>query len=112
MGWTIRRGISTAGFLLCAAGILVGLAIWGVATTRRAGQAPRVPVQVAPEPRLQVDPEGDLEAYMREQRILLESVGWVDRDNGVVRIPVERAAKRLLARGFPVRAPAEPEEPD
>ena len=112
MGWRDRRTVPIAGLVLVAAGILVGLAMWGVATVRRAGRAPAVTVQEAPEPRLQVNPRRDLETYLRAQQRLLESVGWVDRDAGVVRIPIERAAEQLLARGFPVRAPAESEEPD
>ena len=105
------RVIPAAALLLCVAGILAGIAMWGVATVRRAERTPSVAVQVAPAPRLQVDPERDLEAYMRDQQRLLKSVEWMDRDAGVVRIPVARATEQLLERGFPVRAPAESEEP-
>ena len=106
-----RRTILSAVTMLGAAGLLAGLAMWGVFSVRRQGRAPQVPVQVAPEPRLQVQPDSDLEEYLRGQRKRLGSIGWVDRDAGVVHIPVERAAERLLERGFPVRAPADSREP-
>jgi hypothetical protein len=35
----------------------------------------------------------------------LEGYGWVDRQNGVVRIPVERAMTLLLERGLPNNEP-------
>jgi len=57
------------------------------------------------EPHLQVTPAVDLaEVRAAEQRIL-SSYEWVDRPNGVVRIPIERAIELTAARGLPVRAP-------
>ena len=66
-----------------------------------------------PEPRLQVTAPRDLRQYKAAQDEILSSYGWVDRQAGVVRIPVERAMDILLQRGFPVRtaAPAKQEAP-
>ncbi len=44
-----------------------------------------------PAPRLQTDPIGELEALRAEEDALLGSYGWVDRDAGIARIPIERA---------------------
>ncbi len=35
---------------------------------------------------------------------MLKSYGWIDRDKGVVRIPIDRAIEILAERGLPVRA--------
>ncbi|HXT87102.1 MAG TPA: hypothetical protein VN745_08775 [Verrucomicrobiae bacterium] len=59
--------------------------------------------QLPPEPRLQTSPRMDLEDYLNTQRHELGGYNWVDRPNGVVRIPVERAMELLLKQGFPVR---------
>ena len=44
-----------------------------------------------PEPRLQVNAKADLLGYRAQQKKLLTTYGWIDRKNGVVRIPIERA---------------------
>ena len=55
-------------------------------------------------PRLQVAAPQDLKHYKSAQDEILTSYGWVDRQAGVVRIPIERAMDILLQRGLPVRA--------
>lgn len=62
-----------------------------------------------PEPRLQTEPIADLAALRARDAALLHSYAWVDRNAGLVRIPVERAIEILAARGLPVR-PAAPRE--
>jgi hypothetical protein len=34
---------------------------------------------------------------------MLSSYGWLDRNAGVVRIPIDRAMKMTVERGLPVR---------
>jgi hypothetical protein len=34
---------------------------------------------------------------------LLKSYGWIDRERGIVRIPIDRAIEILAQRGLPVR---------
>lgn len=61
-----------------------------------------------PQPRLQTDPEADLAAYVRKERRLLDSYGWVDRQHGIAHIPIEIAMERLArtgAPGFPQASP-------
>jgi hypothetical protein len=58
-----------------------------------------------PPPRLQVAPPLDLEALRRREAELLERYGWVDRERGIARIPVERAMELVLERGLPARRP-------
>lgn len=59
-----------------------------------------------PEPRLQVAPKQDLDALRARDASFLEHYAWVDRDAGVVRIPIGRAIEVLAARGLPARSPS------
>lgn len=52
-------------------------------------------------PQLQLAPATDWKSYRREQQNLLESYGWEDRSNGIVRIPIEQAIDRVIADGLP-----------
>lgn len=61
------------------------------------------PERLPPQPRLQVKPDVDIEEFKAREDSLLHSYGWVVKEAGVVRIPVERAKELSLKRGFPVR---------
>lgn len=61
-----------------------------------------------PEPRLQVAPAEDLQSYLQAQRETLNGYGWVNKETGVVRIPIDRAMELLLERGLPARAESPP----
>ena len=60
-----------------------------------------------PAPRLQVEPRAELHAYCEQQAKLLNTYGWADGHNGVVRIPVDRAMELTLQQGLPSRSAAE-----
>jgi hypothetical protein len=62
-----------------------------LATTRR----------LPPEPRLQTAETRDLGAVREGEDKALASYGWVDKDGGVARIPIERAMDLILQRGIP-----------
>jgi hypothetical protein len=57
-----------------------------------------------PPPRIQPNPAVDMQSYSQSQQSLLNSYGWIDRQNGIVRLPVDRAMELLLERGLPTRA--------
>jgi len=44
------------------------------------------------------------------QEAVLHSYGWVDRNAGIVRIPVEQAMQKLLEERLPVRTAQQPED--
>ena len=56
-----------------------------------------------PEPRLQTDPRQDLADLRAKEDEALTSYGWVDRNAGVVRIPIDQAMRLTLERGLPSR---------
>lgn len=82
----------------------------------QAAKAPRHPMAAGqvrplpPPPRLQSSPFTDLTEFRQEENRLLNRYGWVDRNAGIVRIPVERAIEVLAERGLPHRTAAETTE--
>lgn len=56
-------------------------------------------------------PVTDLEEMRRREKETLETYGWVDRQAGVVRIPIEEAKRLALRRGFPLAGAVPPPPP-
>ncbi|MCG6928173.1 MAG: hypothetical protein LJF30_23055 [Acidobacteria bacterium] len=54
-----------------------------------------------PLPRLQTLPEVDLAEFRAQEDAILGSYAWVEKDRGVVRIPVEEAMRIVAERGLP-----------
>ena len=59
------------------------------------------PALSADAPELEIAPSENLQRLDRASKQLSESYGWVDRERGVVRIPVARAVDSLLHKGLP-----------
>jgi hypothetical protein len=57
-----------------------------------------VPAHRPAEPTLQAEPRSDLERFRRRQRNA-DQWGWVDREHGIARIPVERAMQLMAREG-------------
>jgi hypothetical protein len=115
---TFDREIGLRGIVWFAVGLAIlivvsGVAMWGLFTYLRAREAAR-PTRVSPvllqegvpavpEPHLQTAPEEDLRAMRAAEDSLLHSFGWVERDQGIARVPVERGMEMLLHEGLPTR---------
>lgn len=67
-----------------------------------AGQQNRLP----PSPRLQDNPQQELQDLRAKQKALLEGYGWVNKEAGVARIPIEEAMRIVVERGVPTREAA------
>ena len=52
-----------------------------------------------PQPALQTNPQQDLAQLRAREEQLLNTYYWVDRDKGIVHIPITEAMKRLVAQG-------------
>ncbi|MBP0491412.1 hypothetical protein [Roseomonas indoligenes] len=107
-GVVLGVGFGTLAFL--------GLALFGISFyVRWIGAPPNDPPRPVPfpEPRLQADSTADMNALRGEQSRQMEGYAWIDRNRGLVRIPVARAMEILAARGAagldPLEAP--PPEP-
>ena len=74
-----------------------------------AAQGDRLP----PTPRLQQFPQNDLYQFRQGEQEFLEGYGWMNREAGVVHIPIEDAMRLSIERGLlPSRAPVEGAEPE
>jgi hypothetical protein len=62
------------------------------------------PRQIFPQPQLQQQPVLDLKAIRAEEDLVLNSYAWVDRQKGIVRIPIAQAIDLLAQRGLASRS--------
>jgi hypothetical protein len=60
--------------------------------------------QTFPEPRLEENERTQLRQIVEDQDARLATYNWVDKDKGVVQIPIDRAMDLLVERGLPVRS--------
>ena len=95
--------------MIISAGIVYGT-FWFFEGQQRAANAATRQFPLAtgaerarPMPALQNQPFKDVYLLRAEEAKHLQSYGWVDRQGGVTRIPIDRAMEVMLQRGFPVR---------
>jgi hypothetical protein len=63
-----------------------------------------------PSPRLQTQPFKDVYLLRDAERLTLQTYGWVDRENQIVRLPIGEAMRLTLERGLPTRETGADEE--
>jgi len=100
----------TIAVLLFFSCVIIFLVVWGMMRyfklhepAKTAGQA-NLPVtrsEEFPNPRLQIKGAVDLANLRAAEEADLDSYGWIDRNSGTVRIPIDRAMQLLLERGLP-----------
>jgi hypothetical protein len=109
-----RQDANVSRIVLAAAALAVAVvSVLGVmklfvpeGPARPAPTAGSPPFAGAGRPALEIAPEKDLAALRAEEDQRLESYSWVDRDRGIVAIPIERAMKLLTERGMQGSAPS------
>jgi hypothetical protein len=102
-----KYGIGLAIISAVVLALMLWLQNFFTAQTKRAMPAvsPLATQRQAPAaPRLQVRPEKDLHDIRVAEDSVLHSYGWIVRDSGIVRLPIERAMELTAQRGLPVRA--------
>jgi hypothetical protein len=67
--------------------------------------------RLPPLPRLQTTPYVDLKAFTASEDEVLTTYAWVDKEKGVVRLPIARAIELVAERGLPAAAPAPAQAP-
>ena len=103
--WAIGRfGAGLAVLCILTLVLLFGLFRYFQATENTAAVTTKDPPSMFPEPQLQRTPQTDLKEIRDAEDQLLETYGWVNKEKGVVRIPIERAIDMLAQRGLPARA--------
>ena len=103
--WAVAR-FAMALVLLCAVALIGLMGLFRYFQGREAAlQPPAVegadlkgPSQ-PPQPRLQSSPVADLKRMRQEEDQILGSYGWIDRQKGIVRLPIARAMDLLSQRG-------------
>jgi len=90
--------------IACALGMLITWGMKGYFAARSQAMQPAPIVDAGerplpPGPRLQTDPEGELEAMRHEMAQRLGSYGWVDEGAGIVHLPIDKAMALLVERG-------------
>jgi hypothetical protein len=112
------RAIFVFGAALIVSAVIISFLVWVLFKYFEAREARRVTPEYPlaavqqprqpPEPRLQTNPREDLQQLREEEEQILDSYGWVDKNAGVVRIPIEEAMKLTVQRGLPARSASEP----
>jgi hypothetical protein len=107
------RAILGFGASLIVVAAVIHLLIYGLFTYFDSREGVKVPAEYPlaasqghhepPEPRLQTDPRQDLADMRAKEDEVLGSYGWVDKNAGVVRIPIDTAMRLTLQRGLPSR---------
>lgn len=109
------RSVAISGLALSLGLLLIGIlfSAWVYSIFKSNSPAPNSPAntvvvtdstRLPPMPRLQADPEVTLAPFVRSQDSILSSYGWVARDSGIARIPIERAMRLVVERGLPVQS--------
>jgi hypothetical protein len=116
------KGLIWFGVILAGTTLVCQVLVWGMfdllevqAKTDDPGRAPlAAPIgALAPPPNLLTDEPANLARFHDEEDQVLTTYGWMDKNEGVVRIPIARAKALLLERGLPVRGTAaEPKKVD
>ena len=117
------RGIVWFVVILVATTAFCQLVVWGMyefsAARVTSNQPARAPVAVPepahgqlpplpPGPNLLTNEPMNLRSFRTNEDAVLSSYGWVDRNAGTIRIPIERAKDLVLERGVLQAAPAGP----
>jgi len=83
--------------------------MWGMFvvfdTRATAADVPRSPFAAPqgtepPAPNLLTNEPGNLRTFRQNEEQILSTYDWVDKEKGVVRIPIDRAKELLLERGL------------
>jgi hypothetical protein len=105
------RAVLWTGAVLAAGTIVICLLMWGMYRglahlARRRDPAPpplaeeRRPQPLPPAPRLQSSPDEDMATFRAEEDRTLGTPAWIDRQAGIVRLPIDLAMDVLARRGL------------
>lgn len=98
-------GLALGGGLLLCLGLMRGMFV--ELSRRSLAQDAAISLVGAPQaalpprPRLQQDPQQDLARFRIQEDRQLQTYGWIDKPQNIVRIPIDQAMELLLKRGLP-----------
>ncbi len=88
--------------------------LFGLFVSRSAETTPEFPLATGQEhrlpapPRLQQFPLNEAYEFRQHEQAVLEKYGWVNKEAGVVRMPIAEAMTLTVERGLPTRAEQPP----
>jgi hypothetical protein len=91
IGWV---AVGTFIFLVIAPFALIG------AFPRAVSDVSRALTVEPPKPRLQTDPSEDLAKFLADEDKRLNTYYWIDKQKGIVHIPIEQAMKEVAEEGI------------
>ncbi len=109
------RGLVWFAVILAGTVVVSQVLMWGMwrllEHDHRSTDAARSPLAQpigapAPPPNLLTDEPGNLATFRAHEDQILTTYGWMDKNDGVVRIPISRAKELILQRGLPARGAA------
>jgi hypothetical protein len=104
-----KFGLWLAISMLISIGIVTGVFYFFEGQEKKANViAQKYPLAVGqpkepPTPHLQNQPFKDIYTLRQGEAQKLSSYGWVDKEGGITRLPIDRAMEVMLERGFPAR---------
>ncbi|MEO8714178.1 MAG: hypothetical protein ABI369_04115 [Acetobacteraceae bacterium] len=91
----------TLAFLLVLSGLaIVGLLCWWIFPRAPHPDLVPYPIPSYPPPRLQAAPHEDMVRFYRREMERLNSVGWIDRSQGLAHIPIDQAMRMIAKQGI------------
>jgi hypothetical protein len=112
--WALSK-FAIALLLMCIASFGLVFALFRYFESKYGGVLPRASQSMAldarhlpPAPQLEVTETEDLAAQRAAEQQILSSYGWVDREHGIVRIPIEQAIGLLASSHLPARQTEQP----
>ncbi|MFL6635669.1 MAG: hypothetical protein ACJ8HJ_25500 [Massilia sp.] len=92
------RGLRRGAYIIVG-GIVCALGVSALVLVEQGPAANTPPHAFAGQaPQLQPAPQPDRAAYLEEKRRVTDTYGWVDREAGIARIPVDEAMKLMAAQ--------------
>ncbi len=96
----ISLGVLLVGTFLVAL-LVIGIFRFFSNTYQTQESAKQSQQQIPPQPRIEVEPWQQLiDVHAREEHVL-SSYAWVDKQQGIVRIPIDQAIDALAKKGLP-----------
>lgn len=115
------RGIVWTGLGLVVVALVAHVLMWwmlrGFSRFDEKRDVPLSPIEAAnpqqepPEPRLEDNPNAALQAMIEDEQRRLHHAEWVDRRQGIVRVPIEVAVEVIVSRGVSAAQNASPPKP-
>lgn len=86
--------------VLLASVLALGLLVLWLYPGATIDRTTRLPLSRYPAPQLQPNPREDMAKFHDEEMRQLNSFGWVDKEHGVVHIPISDAMRKVAQDGI------------